>query len=66
MGRGDVNSRHGGAGEPGRDPRAAPTVGQLVRAAANSYSGADAVVLGEDQLSYRELDWRSTSLAGGS
>jgi acyl-CoA synthetase (AMP-forming)/AMP-acid ligase II len=59
-----VSSRLGGA-EAGRDPRAALTVGQLVRAAADSYSGADAVVLGEDRLSYSELDRRSRSLARG-
>jgi acyl-CoA synthetase (AMP-forming)/AMP-acid ligase II len=53
------------AAEPGRDPRAALTVGQLVRAAANTYSDADAVVLGEDRLSYRELDRRSRILARG-
>jgi acyl-CoA synthetase (AMP-forming)/AMP-acid ligase II len=40
-------------------------VGQLVRAAADRFSGADAVVLGEDRLSYAELDRRSRSLARG-
>jgi non-ribosomal peptide synthetase component E (peptide arylation enzyme) len=53
------------AAEPDRDPRAALTLGQLVRAAANSYGDADAVVLGEDRLSYRDLDRRSSSLARG-
>ena len=60
-----MSSRLGGATEAGGDPRAALTVGQLVRAAACRFSGADAVVLGEDRLSYAELDRRSRSLARG-
>jgi acyl-CoA synthetase (AMP-forming)/AMP-acid ligase II len=58
-------SGRGQAAEAGQDPRAALTVGRLVRAAADRYAGADAVVLGEDRLSYTELDRRSRNLARG-
>jgi non-ribosomal peptide synthetase component E (peptide arylation enzyme) len=60
-----VTGRLGAAAEADRDPRAALTVGQLVRAAADSFHDADAVVLGEDRLSYSELDRRSRRLARG-
>jgi acyl-CoA synthetase (AMP-forming)/AMP-acid ligase II len=40
-------------------------VGQLVRAAADSFQDAGAVVLGEDRLTYSELDRRSRRLARG-
>jgi acyl-CoA synthetase (AMP-forming)/AMP-acid ligase II len=58
-------SGRGQAAEAGRDPRAALTVSQLVRAAADRYADADAVVLGQDRLSYSELDRRSAGLARG-
>jgi hypothetical protein len=60
-----VTGRLGAAAAGDRDPRAALTVGQLVRAAADSFHDADAIVLGEDRLSYAELDRRSRRLARG-
>jgi len=60
-----MSNRLDGARPANRGPRGALTVGQLVRAAADSFQDAAAVVLGEDRLTYSELDRRSRRLARG-